>query len=77
MSPYAALRILKQVERDARVANDMLVDCASEGEREVVVDKALDLLRRGVVKRVIVDVRLPTAQVAIMFHDPSPPGTTK
>jgi len=75
MSPYDALRILTQLEPDAAVASDMLVDCDSESERAVVVDKALDLLRRGVVKRVIVDVRVPTAQVAIMFHDPRLPET--
>jgi hypothetical protein len=55
----------------------MLVDCNSESERAAVVDKALELLRGGIVTRVIVDVRATTSQVAIMLHDPRVPGNAK
>jgi hypothetical protein len=77
MSPHDALRVLKELQLRPRVAHDMLVDCSSESERAAVVDKALELLRSGIVKRVIVDMRAAVSQVAIMLHDPRIPQKTK
>lgn len=70
LTPADALRILNAMERTPRVANDILVECSAAGEREAVTEKALELLRLGVVKRVIIDVRAGVGQVAILFHDP-------
>jgi hypothetical protein len=74
MTPQAALQMLERLERAPRAESDMLVDCNSETEREALVQKALELLRRGIVKRVIVDVRESTSQVAIMLREPRGAG---
>lgn len=77
MTPYMALRTLERLEREPRVENDLLIDCSSEMEREPLVEKALELLRRGIVKRVIVDIRLTTSQVTIMLRHPRVRGASK
>jgi len=69
MTADQALREMAFAKAQAQTPSDILVDCASEKERDAVSQEGYELLRRGLVKRVIVDTRASTWQVAIIFRE--------
>jgi hypothetical protein len=64
-----ALREMAFARARKQTPSDLLVDCASEKERDAVTREGYELLRRGLVQRVIVDTRASTWQVAIIFRE--------